>query len=396
MKKLLCVLLALLFTLSFCACGGDEPDVSSDASSEDTVAESSEEEPSSQEESSEKAPVIPTINGSPISDFVIVYPNTTEEATYLAAATELQKSLKDAYGVELTVQSDYEDEVEKEIIVGNSNYRSVCSEHNRAFDYGEYSVVITGTKLLVMGSYATGCYQGIKALMQKLGEAADGALTDLSFEGKGSVVKVACVGDSITHGINSTDPDLKIYPHYLQDMLGLDYYVMNAGITDRSICSTDIYNYASTIQHVLALEMKPDVVIFILGSNDANPAHDYKSWTNPDVDRKAIFLQSANALLDEYVAANPDVQIYLGIPSSPFKLENDKWNADGWKANLVEYVIPLLKQIAESRSLPTVDLYTWSLDHPEVFVDGLHPKDETYKVFAEYIYETIKESIKQP
>ena len=396
MKKLLCLLLTLAFTISLCACGNGEEGVSS---AEQSVADSSVSADASAEESSEESklpPPVPVINGNSIEEYTIVYVKTTDEATYEDVAVALQSYIKDSFGFELPLQDETAEETEKEIIIGNSNKRSVCGDYKGMYGYGEYKLVVTGSKVLLAASYATGCYQGYKRFVEMVEASKDGVFGDSVTEGEGNVVKVACVGDSITHGINSTNPDVQNYPHYLQEMLGLDYFVLNSGITDRSICRTDVYNYASAPQHMLAAALEPDVVIFILGSNDANPAHDYKSWTNPDVDRKALFVESANALLDDYVKANPDVQIYIGLPSSPFKLENDKWQADGWKANLVEYVIPLLKEIANDRKLDTINLFDWSEEHPELFPDGLHPKDEGYRDFAAYIYDCINDSIKKP
>ena len=74
----------------------------------------------------------------------------------------------------------------------------------------------------------------------------------------------------------------------------------------------------------------------------------------------------------------------------------ERINAEAWNANLDKHVTPLLKKIAEERKLQTVDLHAWSLENKEVFVDGLHPKDEGYKVFAQFVYDSIKDTLKKP
>jgi lysophospholipase L1-like esterase len=81
------------------------------------------------------------------------------------------------------------------------------------------------------------------------------------------------------------------------------------------------------------------------------------------------------------------------LPSSLFKVGDDGWNADAWNENIVKYVTPNLKNIAESRKLKTVDLFAWSLENKDVFVDGLHPMDDSYKPFAQFIYDSIKKDI---
>ena len=40
-----------------------------------------------------------------------------------------------------------------------------------------------------------------------------------------------------------------------------------------------------------------------------------------------------------------------------------------------------------------MDMYSWSKNHPEVFKDGLHPYNESYKVYAERVYDEIKDVI---
>jgi hypothetical protein len=78
----------------------------------------------------------------------------------------------------------------------------------------------------------------------------------MKFEGEKKVVKVACVGDSITYGATSTN-DQQNYPNYLQEMLGLDYHVLNAGISGYSIVSTDQYAYKSRMNSVRQRALSP-------------------------------------------------------------------------------------------------------------------------------------------
>ncbi|MBO5914188.1 MAG: hypothetical protein J6Q72_02475, partial [Clostridia bacterium] len=216
-------------------------------------------------------------------------------------------------------------------------------------------------------------------------------------KGEKKIIKVACVGDSITQGINSTDPKNMTYPAYIQEMLGYDYYVLNAGLSGYSICDIDDYAYHKSKQFTESRELRPDVVLFALGTNDANPTPNqpYKSWTDPKYDRTNVFIRSTKNLLDAYKKANPEVQIIMILPASLFKVGADGWNAIPWTENIVKYSHPLLKQIAEEYGLQTVDMFPWSQEHKEVFTDGLHPKDETYKTFAQFIYDNIKDTIKK-
>ena len=219
----------------------------------------------------------------------------------------------------------------------------------------------------------------------------------MSFSGEKKIIKVACVGDSITYGATSTKTG-RTYPAYIQEMLGPDYLVMNAGISGYSIVSTDEYAYCLTEEYARAKEFAPDVVLFALGTNDANPtpSQPYKNWDDPKNDRKNRFIKSTEALLDSFSEINPDVQIYIIIPASLFKVGDDSWGAEKWTEGLKTHVIPLLREISEKRELHAVELFDWSIGNKEVFADGLHPKDEGYKTLARFIYDSIKDTIKKP
>ncbi|MBQ3230323.1 MAG: hypothetical protein IJB49_04825 [Clostridia bacterium] len=384
MKKLICLMLATLLCGALAACNSEDTESSVDESSEESVEESV------------APPPVPIINGNALTDYVIVYTDTAESATYRSVALELNEYFKSTFGIDLTLRSDAIPETEKEIIIGLTAKRKINEEYKGDYGYGGYKIAVNGNKLVIAGSYATGCYQGMKAFIEQIKASEDGVFNDSVVEGEGKVIKVACVGDSITQGINSTNPKTQTYPAYIQEMLGMEYYVLNAGLSGYSICKNDEYAYWKSKQYTQAKEMRPDVVIFHLGTNDANPSPNqpYKNWD--DHDRESEFIESTKQLLDSFVTANKDVQTYVVLPASLFKVGADGWNAEAWTANIVKHSHPLLKQIAEEYNYPTIDMFDWSVENKAVFTDGLHPKDETYKVYAQYIYDNLKDTIKKP
>lgn len=385
MKKILCLLILSALMLSFVACGNESESISS----EESVSE----------EASQKDPIMPTINGNQITDYRIVYTETDESAKYYTAANALKDYFKTAFGVDVKVVSETASETECEIILGLSSKRTAADGVKNNFDYGEYAVEIKDNKIVIAASYASGCYQGVKALIDCFNNSEDGVFENTSFQGEGKVLKVACVGDSITEGINSTKPTEYTYPCYIQEMLGLDYYVLNAGLSGLSICKNDTLAYVKHPAYPKAIALDPDIVIFALGTNDANPKiekYPFKNWEDPNHDRSAEFLESTRELLDDFKEINPDVQIFMVYPPSLFVVGDDRWRAEPWTETIVTYVRPLLEQVAEEYGLPTVDTFDWSKENKSVFTDGLHPKDEGYKTFAQYIYDNIKDQIKKP
>ncbi len=381
-KKILCILLCMLMLVSFAACKENGEDSS--------VAESSVEE--------SIPPKKPVINGIDLSEFTVVYKSVKSGVDYKTIAKNFANYVKDTFDITLPCREETIPAAENEIIFGLAANRDISAEYKAEYAFGEYKLVIKGSKVLIASSYPQGCNAGSEALLEKIKNSSDGVFTDMEVSGEKKIIKVACVGDSITQGINSTDPVNKTYPVYIQEMLGYDYYVLNAGLSGYSICNIDDYAYFKSKQFTESRELRPDVVLFALGTNDANPTPNqpYKNWEDPQYDRTNVFIKSTNDLLDAYKNANPDVQIIMILPASLFKVGADGWNAEAWTANIVKYSHPLLVQIAKDRGLQTVDMFPWSKENKEVFTDGLHPKDETYKTFAQYIYDNIKDTIKKP
>lgn len=384
MKRILCFILAVLMLTSLVSCC-DDAEESSDAPKESSTEVS-------------KAPVRPEprINGIKLSDFNVVFKNNSNDTVkFRTAAQFFVKQVKEQFGVTLKCVSDASEEVANEIIFGVTKKRDICKDKTKKYGIGGYELEVRGTKVLFAATYANGAQGACVEFLEKLSKSEN--VVDMKTEGEKKVIKVACVGDSITYGATSTSSGNN-YPAFLQDMLGLDYHVFNAGISGYSIVKSDQYAYAKAPQFHQAKNFVPDVVIFALGTNDANPtpSQPYKNWEDAANDRKNKFTESTNELLDAFAEVNPDVQIYMVLPSSLFKVGKDEWNAEAWNANLTKYVIPNLTDIAEKRKLKIIDLYEWSLNNEEVFVDGLHPKDDGYRILAQHIYGKIRENIKKP
>lgn len=381
MKRFFCFILAVVMLAGLAACS-DDPAESSAVSSE-----------TSEESSAPSYMPEPVINGAKLSEYTVVFKNNSGDTVKFSTAAQMFiKKVKEIYGISLSCVTDSRTEKENEIIFGIVDSRDICKDYTQRYDIGNYCVEVKGKKVLFAATYANGALGASEAFLEKISDMDK--VSDMKFEGEKDIVRIACVGDSITYGATSTNKN-KTYPAFLQEMLGLDYYVFNAGINGYSIVSTDQYAYKKTPEFQQAKRFKPDVVLFALGTNDANPTptQPYKNWENPDNDRTKKFIDSTNELLDAFVEVNSDVKIIMLLPSSLFKVGDDGWNADAWNENIVKYVTPNLKNIAESRKLKTVDLFAWSLENKDVFVDGLHPMDDSYKPFAQFIYDSIKKDI---
>jgi lysophospholipase L1-like esterase len=184
---------------------------------------------------------------------------------------------------------------------------------------------------------------------------------------RGRSIRVACIGDSIT--------ELSTYPTELQELLGSEYYVREFGVSGTTVLDGTYHPYIDQIRFQASKEFLPDVVIIMLGTNDAR-VDNYQSIVNFTADYKQ--------LISEVQANESKPRIILVKP--PPILEN---NFDLRNENLLEGVIPRIEQVADELGLTLVDVYPPLDGHPECFVDGVHPNYDGASIIAREVYEAF-------
>ena len=81
-----------------------------------------------------------------------------------------------------------------------------------------------------------------------------------------AVIKVACVGNSITYGANIPNRNKNSYPAQLQAYLGSDYEVRNYGISGCTLLSKGDYPYVKTLAFSVSHTYRPYNLLISLGS----------------------------------------------------------------------------------------------------------------------------------
>jgi sialate O-acetylesterase len=183
--------------------------------------------------------------------------------------------------------------------------------------------------------------------------------------------RVACVGDSLTEGT--------LYPSYLRVLLGNDYFVSRFGAGGSTALLSSDNPYMNTPVFVQAEAYHADIVIILLGTNDANPLY-FGDIENFAADYKQLVQKFAGS------------KIWLAIPPPIFNDGNGLQDA-----TLVSDVIPGIEQVATELNQPTIDQYTLLSGHPELFdSDGVHPNSEGAQVIAEAVYSAITQRRMMP
>lgn len=190
-----------------------------------------------------------------------------------------------------------------------------------------------------------------------------------------TVIRVACVGDSITAGAGVKDAKNK-YPARLGVLLGAEYEVKNFGVSGATMLDAGDKPYKKQKAYQQALEFKPDIVVIKLGTNDSKP----HNWAKSE-----DFDKSTESLVEAFQNANPKAKIYLCHPAPVIGKGNF-----GIRNEIVKpEIIPLIDKVAKKMKLEVIGLYTALEAKPELIPDRVHPNDEGAGVIAATVHAAI-------
>ena len=180
-------------------------------------------------------------------------------------------------------------------------------------------------------------------------------------------IRVACVGDSITQST--------AYPYDLWKLLGGNYTVKNSGVggTTVSLNSETPYMNTSTFQN--ALKFQPDIVIIMLGTNDAQPNLENNNVT---------FAGDYMKLVQTFQALAGKPKIWIALPPPLFNNQSGKIDPE----YLSSTIIPNIETVANNTGVPLINVYA-VLNNPNYFRDGEHPNDEGAQLIADTVYKAI-------
>jgi acyl-CoA thioesterase I len=181
-------------------------------------------------------------------------------------------------------------------------------------------------------------------------------------------IRVACVGDSITEGSS--------YVADLAALLGENFTVGKFGTGYASVTLASDKPYANQTVFVEAKEFKPDIVVIMLGTNDAITMY------QPIIGN---FTRDYKALIAAFRDLPSKPAVYLVVPPPIF---DDSIGPN--RTILEQQIIPQIRQIANETNTPLIDFHQELLVHPEYSSDGVHITEAGSMVVAEKIWQAIK------
>lgn len=196
----------------------------------------------------------------------------------------------------------------------------------------------------------------------------------------GRPLRVACVGNSVTYGYGLRHRGRDAYPVRLQQMLdsayGSNHYeVANFGHSGATLLYRGHRPYIKTPEFHQALDFRPDWVVIHLGLNDTDP----RNWP----DWKEDFIPNYRALIDSFLAVNPEARI-LVCRMTPIFDRHPRFQSGtrDWH----EQIQHDIEQVAFGAKAQLVDLYKPLHSRPDLFPDALHPNPRGAEILAKTVY----------
>ncbi|MBU1693123.1 MAG: hypothetical protein KKC51_04080 [Verrucomicrobia bacterium] len=182
-------------------------------------------------------------------------------------------------------------------------------------------------------------------------------------EAAAPVIRVACLGDSITGGAGLQRPEEDSYPAQLQRLLGRGWEVRRFAAGGATVAGYP----ADALNEALAYE--PQAVVILLGTNDA-----YQGLPNG----RPAFELAYEELIGSLMGLASTPRLWLCCPPACFRPEV--------KARLADEVIPAIEIVAARKGLPVIDLFRMTRSARRRFPDGVHPDARGAQLIAREIY----------
>ncbi|MGL5683786.1 MAG: GDSL-type esterase/lipase family protein [Marinifilaceae bacterium] len=192
------------------------------------------------------------------------------------------------------------------------------------------------------------------------------------------MIKVACVGDSITFGEGVEKRLVNSYPAKLQALLGNVYEVRNFGVCGATVSVDGDYPYVMTDAYKQSVLFEPDVVLLKLGTNDSK-LHNHRFMDG--------FKEDYRRLINSYRSSKHEVRIVIVAPATCFLLESN----DISEHRIRNYYVPFLKELANESGTEFVDgSLFFDGEWDETLVpDKIHPSALGADIIAHHILERV-------
>ena len=205
----------------------------------------------------------------------------------------------------------------------------------------------------------------------------DNNLENKTVEAASFKTKIVCVGDSITYGYG-VDKQYN-YTAQLQRKLGDDYAIVNYGVSGRTASSKGDDPYVKHSYYQSALKSEPDIVIIMLGSNDARKENQTSA-------RLGVFESEYKNLVMSFVNLPNKPKVYVVAPIGVIKLTNINISEELLRTQ----IRPAIRRVAVELDVELIDFETLLASNSGYYLsDGKHPSRVGYDVMSSAFYDVL-------
>ncbi len=194
----------------------------------------------------------------------------------------------------------------------------------------------------------------------------------------GRPIKVACIGNSITYGTGTPNPETDSYPAQLQQLLGSNYEVGRFGKPGATLLYRAFRPYVKQPEFRQAMDFAGDIAVIHLGVNDTDP----RAWPH----YRDEFVGNYLALIDSFRSVNPKCQIFVArmTPISHRHRRFEEGTRD-WHREIQKCI----ETVARVSGARLIDFYEPLHIYPTLMPDAIHPNKEGAGIMARVVYSAI-------
>lgn len=213
--------------------------------------------------------------------------------------------------------------------------------------------------------------------------------------------RISCLGDSITFGLMASGAE-KSYPAVLQSLLGDSWCVSNFGrsgatvINDFDVVEGRYSPYVKSDEYKQALQSYPEIVILMLGMNDANPTHHFNAENNGEISSYYVDLyqEILESIIESVIGLPTMPKIYL-VKTTQMRRKVEDGFSEEYVKNFSEnlkIIRVVQEKVARKKGVYLIDTYA-DMKEENYYKDGCHLTDRGYEQLAKVIYKVLKKEM---
>jgi len=197
------------------------------------------------------------------------------------------------------------------------------------------------------------------------------------------MIKIACIGDSLTYGHLVENREINCYPAILNKLLGDNYVVENFGANGHTMLKTGDRPYWDHENFKNSFLMLPDIVIIMLGSNDSKP-HNFTTIDD--------FSCTYEEMITHYQKLSSKPHVYIATPPTVFPPESTEMTTI--RGEVVNRMADAIRELGKKLLVPVIDVGKRTENYPEGFTcDGVHTNKKGAGLIARVVFESIGEVV---